>query len=167
MGVVWVRVCAAALAVLSEVIVRVGREKDGGNLVGRVFEDVLEQEGNREKAIWQPAKWYNGSITSPSSDGLALFTQPWTATHLELLVWLEDSLEVLQQEALKPKKPYPEDKAIRVFWRSVGEARRVLQETEDRGHTVERGEWSDLVREIRELVELRAWETEVIDARGC
>ncbi|KAI8932789.1 hypothetical protein NX059_010279 [Plenodomus lindquistii] len=174
MGVWWVRVCAGALRLLSEVVVEVlhgeeGGEGDGdGGVLGRALQRVLEKDGEREKVVWQPREWYNGSVEVGGGDGdakVAVFAQPWARTHLDRLIGLEEALGVLKQQEDVKKEQYPTDEAIHTFWRSVTEARKVLQEAKDRGHTAERSEWRDIVGEIREWVELRTWETEIIDVR--
>ncbi|KAF2845968.1 glycosyltransferase family 34 protein [Plenodomus tracheiphilus IPT5] len=117
-GVFWTRVSAVSLKILSGTIMLM-------YIIGRALHSVLKQDGNKENIIWQPAEWYNGSISSTSSSSAA----------------------------------------PAIFCAAVREARRVLQEAKDRIYTTEGGEWRDMIREVRDWMELRTWETEIINVR--
>jgi len=59
----------------------------------------------------------------------------------------------------------PDADTVHRFWHVVSEARHVLNEAKEKGHTSEQGEWWEMVREVKEWVEGRAWNTEELERR--
>ncbi|KAJ4373358.1 hypothetical protein N0V83_003653 [Neocucurbitaria cava] len=139
---------------------------------------VLQQPAYRDKALYQPAAWYDfhGPLTAKS--GLFMQPQPPWPLHpghhssyppLRSRVRnMQAALGVIEyhgtEEGLDAstdhRTGYPRQDEVQKFWKAVAEARRVLSVAKDRGHTVEQGEWRDLVRRVKDAVELRAWATE-------
>ncbi|KAG9191595.1 hypothetical protein G6011_10329 [Alternaria panax] len=60
---------------------------------------------------------------------------------------------------------FPEKADIHRFWHTASEARRVLDEAKEKGHTSEQGIWWEAVKEVKEWVELRAWDIDELGGR--
>jgi hypothetical protein len=134
----------------------------------KALQRFLEQDQNRDKVLFQPIAWYDGSIMDRSD---AVVRQPFS--HATSTRYHGD-IESVYLQALDMKKayndpkelpPYPSLKSTHLFWHSVAEARRVLDEAKERGHTAEHGEWREMVKEVRDWVELRAYDTVEVNRR--
>jgi hypothetical protein len=60
---------------------------------------------------------------------------------------------------------FPDAETVHGFWHTLSEARRVLDEAKEEGHTNGQGRWWDMVKEVKEWVELRAWDTDELKSR--
>ena len=58
---------------------------------------------------------------------------------------------------------FPDADTVHRFWHVVSEARRVFNEAKEKGHTSEQGELWEMVGEVKEWVEGRAWNTEELE----
>jgi hypothetical protein len=117
---------------------------------------VLGADQNRDKAIYQPHEWYDGSVESNG----AMFRQPFSRDSSPAHD-MEFYLEAFGMEKTynAPKPLFPSPESAHLFWHSVSEARMVLNEAKERGQTAEQGEWREMVKEARDWVELRAYDT--------
>jgi hypothetical protein len=149
----WIRVSALSLRLLNlaMAVVHLDAERDwnGQDIVASSLQYVLEQEEWRDKMVWQPKEWYNGTG--------AMFEQPWRRNGVERLLGMEEVLES-QESVDKAREVYPSAKEVKTFWDTVMEAKRVLGEARDRGHTSEEGEFAEEARALKDWVELRSWD---------
>ncbi|CAO2652606.1 Nn.00g008890.m01.CDS01 [Neocucurbitaria sp. VM-36] len=174
-AVMFVRVSAVAVRILTLAMARVVEDVDGeddkagGDVVGKALQCVLEREEYRDKVVYQAAAWYDhhGLLTSESG----LFMQVHRGQSLPLrLREMKYALGVIEYAKEHPnmskhRAAFPRPDEVQRFWDVVIEARKTLGEAKDRSHTVEVGEWEDQVREVKELVEIRAWDTEELIRR--
>ncbi|CAE7031158.1 hypothetical protein CFE70_004378 [Pyrenophora teres f. teres 0-1] len=158
-SVFFIRVSAVSLRILTEAMTAIYNEppNGNGNVLDNSLQALLEKDEHREHALFQSASWYNGT--------LSLFQQPYFSTSAHRMLVLNDKLSDSFPLVSKDQKMFPDDEAVNVFWDAVAEARRVLGEAKEKGHTAEKGEWWKMVRETRDWVELRAWNIEEVRRR--
>ena len=61
---------------------------------------------------------------------------------------------------------FPETADVHRFWRTASEARRVLDEAKEKGYTDEQGALWEMAKEVKEWVQLRAWDMEELERRA-
>lgn len=155
----FVRVSALSLRILNLAMAAVYTELDrdwGDDIVSSTLQYVLEKEEYRDKVIWQPKEWYNGTD--------AVFQQPWGKSGVERLLGMDNILEG-QSLNSKARETYPGAEEVKKLWDTVMEAKRVLSEAKDRGHTSEEGEFVEDIRVLKDWVELRTWDASGIRQR--
>jgi hypothetical protein len=161
-AVFFIRVSAGSLRILIEALESMYNaplneaEDEGENADSSAIalQTILSRAHHREKIIFQPGEWYN-STTS-------LFYQAYRPTSAHRLLPITETLAVDSQE----RSPiFPDADTVHRFWHTVSEARRVLNEAKEKGHTSEQGAWWEMVREVKEWAELRAWDTDELERR--
>jgi hypothetical protein len=167
-GIFFIRVSGDSLRILTEAMVVMypfHPTQQSEDTFTKALQRVLEADQNRDKAIYQPCEWYDGSVHSNG----AMFRQPLSLVGGpgQNLVDLEFYLQALDMEKTynAPKPQFPDAEVAHLFWHSVSEARRVLNEAKEKGQTAEQGQWREMVQEVRDWVELRAWDTVEVDRR--
>jgi len=159
-SVFFIRVSAVSLRILTEAMAAMydgpSDDKDA-NVLATALQTVLEKDKNREHVLFQPASWYNGSSS--------LFQQPYFRTPAHRMLFLEDISSASFPLTRKYQNTFPDTEAVDIFWHSVAEARRVLDEVKEKGQTADQGEWREMIRDVRDCVELRAWDTEEVRKR--
>jgi hypothetical protein len=161
----FIRVSGDSLRILTEamtVMYPFHAAQQSAENFAKALQLVLEIDQNRDKAVYQPHEWYDGSV----EDNGAMFRQPFSRDSSPPHD-MEFYLEALEMEKkYNVHKPlFPSTEAAHLYWHSVREARRVLNEAKERGQTAEQGEWREMVKEARDWVELRAWDTVEVDRR--
>jgi hypothetical protein len=129
-----------------------GKEVD---VVAATLQFVLEKAEYRSKVLYQPAEWYNGTG--------AVFTQPWAASPVEKLHKIRKLLMNLNSytaQADLEQGPHPSAADVELFYATIAEAKHVLNEARNRGHTEEAGEFVEEVRVLRYAIEARSWDVE-------
>lgn len=161
-SVFFIRVSGGSLRILTEAMETIynapdteGYENEDTDkcLPSTALQDVLYREHHREKVIFQPWEWYN-STTS-------LFYQPCFPSPAHHLVPISETLAVDDEQ----RPMFPDAETVHGFWHTLSEARRVLDEAKEEGHTNGQGRWWDMVKEVKEWVELRAWDTDELKSR--
>lgn len=164
-AVFFLRVSSMSLRILMEAMVELyhgawSTESDG-DIVGVALQSILERDADRDKAVYQDASWYN--------DTTSVFRQPWFETLAQCTVYRagggRDVDGEISDRGKQEEKRIPDLDAVNSFWNSIAEARMVVNEAKDRGHTAEKGEWRDVVRGVRECVELKTWDVAEVDRR--
>ncbi|KAI4682739.1 uncharacterized protein J4E84_007203 [Alternaria hordeiaustralica] len=158
----FIRVSGGSLRILTEAMEMIYNLPDNGDedeefsVVATAFQTTLARPHHLEKAIYQPREWYNSTSS--------LFYQPYypTAAHRLLSPPVTQTTSV-DTEGSSPM--FPDADTVHRFWHVVREARRVLNEAKEKGHTSEQGEWWEMVAEVKEWVEGRAWDTEELERR--
>ncbi|KAH8645289.1 hypothetical protein IG631_02753 [Alternaria alternata] len=128
-------------------------EDNDGGLSSVALQNVLYLEQHRDEVIFQPQQWYN-STTS-------LFNQPYFPTPAHRLTPDLKTLTVDHEE----QQMFPETADVHRFWRTASEARRVLDEAKEKGYTDEQGALWEMANEVKEWVQLRAWDMEELERR--
>jgi hypothetical protein len=131
----------------------------GSDVAASTLQYVLEEEkyGVRDKVVYQPAEWFNGTAAGTG----AVFTQPCAKTQVLQLLKVRKNIEQMQTGGGGGEyEAYPSTEEVEAFWATVTEAKRVLNEAKDRGHTERDGEFQEEVRELKEAVEVRTWDVE-------
>jgi len=125
----------------------------GKDVSASTLQYVLEEEkyGMRDKVVYQPAEWYNETS--------AVFTQIWGESQVLQLLEVEKELRRISEQKTT-SEPYPNKAEIDTFWARVTEAKRMLNEARDRGHTEQEGEFQEEIRWLKYAVEARAWDAE-------
>lgn len=121
-----------------------------GDVLGATLQYMLEEEkfGLRHKVLCLPGEWFNGTG--------AVFKQPWGPTPVMQLLEAHKLLESKEGEG----EPYPGTTEVKAFWSTVTETKRVLNEAKDRGHTEISGAFQEEVRDLKDAVEIRAWDVD-------
>ena len=128
-------------------------EDNDGGLSSVALQNVLYLEQHRDEVIFQPRQWYN-STTS-------LFNQPYFPTPAHRLT---PDLKTLTVDR-EGQQMFPETADVHRFWRTASEARRVLDEAKEKGYTDEQGALWEMANEVKEWVQLRAWDMEELERR--
>jgi hypothetical protein len=122
-------------------------ERDWGkDIAGAALQDVLGRDRYRDKVVWLPGAWWNGTG--------AVFVKPGVRRVMEV----EKMLGEMRKEISREVFPGPEE--VREYWDAIVEARRVLGEARERGHTHWEGEFVEEVGNVKYWVEERTWDTE-------
>jgi hypothetical protein len=158
-AVFFIRVSAGSVRVLIEALERMynapaENEIENADISAIALKSILSRDHHREKIIFQPAEWYN-STTS-------LFYQAYRPTPRHHLLPITEKLAVDSEEQ---SPMFPDAETVHRFWHIVSEARRVLNEAKEKGHTSEQGAWWEMDREVKEWAELRAWDTDELERR--
>ncbi|KAF1844373.1 glycosyltransferase family 34 protein [Cucurbitaria berberidis CBS 394.84] len=141
------RVSAGSVELLTLAMARVLESKsdrDGDDAAvdaaAIALQAILDQDQHRDKAVYQSPWWYDnqGPLTGESG----------------FLSHMKGALGIIHHMAKKPERskdrsPFPRPDEWHMFWSSHTEARKVLGEAKDRGHTAEMGELKELVRDVR------------------
>jgi hypothetical protein len=168
-SVFFIRVSALALYMLTEAMAYIYTTplQESEKVFPKMLQQFLELDNNHGKAIYQPNAWYDGSL----DNSRAVFDQPCSreSSPAQNHVDMEFYLLALEREKSyndpKRRPQVPDAEVAHPFWHSVSEARRVLNEAKERGQTAEQGDWREMVREVKDWVELRAWDTVEVDRR--
>jgi hypothetical protein len=113
--------------------------QEGEKVFPEMLQQFLELDSNRDKAIYQPSAWYDGSMDSSG----AVFHQSSSRdlSPAQNLVDMESYLLAPEMKKAyndpKARLQVPDAEAAHLFWHSVSEARRVLNEAKERGQTAE------------------------------
>jgi hypothetical protein len=147
----WIRVCASSLRMLNLAMTTVNMEPGrdwGEDIVASSLQYVLQMDEYRDKVVWHPKGWYNGTG--------AVFQQPWGSGVRNLLAMEE----TMRKQALgrETREVYPNAEEAERYWDTILEAKRVLSVAKDRGHTSEEGEFAQGVKILKGCVELRSWD---------
>jgi hypothetical protein len=126
----------------------------GDDLVGAALRHVLEKEWYRDNVVWLPREWWNGTE--------AVFVKPWARSPAAKLLETEKVLKGLDggSKNLAKSAVYPGLEERKGYWDTITEARRLLIEAKERGHTHREGEYREEVGNVKEWVEMRTWDTE-------
>ncbi|KAF2034098.1 hypothetical protein EK21DRAFT_57232 [Setomelanomma holmii] len=119
------------------------------DLVGQALHFFLEQNAYRDTALYQPLAWYESA-----------FLRHKGASEVEHVLYLQDTLETLS--SAPQDRVGDEECDTKPFWDAVIEGKQVLNEAKDRGHDVNKGEWSEEVLALKNTVELKAWDVKVV-----
>jgi hypothetical protein len=128
-------------------------EDNDGGLSSVALQNVLYLEQHRAKVIFQPRQWYNGTIS--------LFYQPYFPTPAHRLI---PDLKTLTVDC-EGQQLFPETADVRRFWHTASEARHVLDEAKEKSYTDEQGALWEMAKEVKEWVQLRAWDMEELERR--
>ncbi|KAI4947930.1 hypothetical protein J4E86_008447 [Alternaria arbusti] len=161
-AVFFIRVSGGSLRILTEAMEMIynlpdnGDENEEFNVAATVLQTILSRPHHLEHAIYQPAEWYNSTSS--------LFYQPYYLTLAHRLLPVHYT-QTIPGEKEGSSLMFPDADTVHRFWHVVREARRVLNEAKEKGHTSEQGEWWEMVAEVKEWVEGRAWDTEELERR--
>jgi len=153
----FIRVSPLSLRILTLAMAAVYNDPDrdwGADTVASSLQYVLEKREYRDKVLYQPADWFNGTG--------AIFSQPWAPTPAKRLLKMKKELQGLVRAGRCGQKVFPNGVLVSKFWDTVTEAKRVLNAAKDRGHTEDEGEFKDEVRALKYNVEARTWDIEGI-----
>jgi len=157
----FIRVSGGSLRILTEAMEMIYNAPDNGDeneefsVAATALQTTLSRPHHLEHAIYQPRKWYN------STSSLSYQPHYRMLAHRILPVHYTQTIPV--DEGSNPM--FPNVDTVHRFWHVVSEARRVLNEAKEKGHTSEQGEWWEMVRDVKEWVEGRAWDTEELERR--
>ncbi|KAI4690332.1 hypothetical protein J4E81_007485 [Alternaria sp. BMP 2799] len=161
-AVFFIRVSGGSLRILTEAMEMIydlpdnGDENEESNVSATVLQTILSRPHHLEHVIYQPREWYNNT--------LSLFYQPYYPTLAHRLL-SSPFTETIPGDKEGSNPMFPDADTVHRFWHVVSEARHVLNEAKERGHTSELGEWWEMVAEVKEWVEGRAWDTEELERR--
>ncbi|KAI4910507.1 uncharacterized protein J4E92_010435 [Alternaria infectoria] len=161
-AVFFIRVSGGSLRILTEAMEMIynlpdnGDENEEFNVAATVLQTILSRPHHLAKAIYQPREWYNGTSS--------LFYQPYYRTLAHRLLPVHYT-QIMPGGKEGSSLMCPDADTVHRFWHVVREARHVLNEAKEKGHTSEQGEWWEMVREVKEWVEGRAWDTEELERR--
>ncbi|KAH6857350.1 hypothetical protein BKA58DRAFT_286891, partial [Alternaria rosae] len=161
-AVFFIRVSGGSLRFLTEAMELIYNLPDNENedkdtdLPSSALQTILLLPHHLEKIIYQPREWYNSTSS--------LFYQPCyrTLAHRLLPSPITQTIPVDKEGETMI---FPDADTVHRFGHVVSEARRVLNEAKEKGHTSEQGEWWEVVSEVKEWVEGRTWDTEELQRR--
>lgn len=161
-SVFFIRVSGNSLRILTEVMETIynapyteayENEDNDGGLASAALQTILFQDRHRDKVIFQSQEWYNSTSS--------LFYQPYFPTQAHRLLAMSETLVADPEQS----HVFPDTADVHYFWHTVRDARRVLDEAKEKGYTSEEGVWWETVSELKEWVELRAWDIEELERR--
>ncbi|KAI4923479.1 hypothetical protein J4E85_008517 [Alternaria conjuncta] len=158
----FVRVSGGSLRILTEAMEMIYNVPDNGDedeefgVAATVLQTILSRPHHLEKVIYQSSEWYNSTSS--------LFYQPYYRTLAHRLLPVHYT-QIIPGDNEGSNPMFPDADTVHRFWHVVREARRVLNEAKEKGHTSEQGEWWEMVAEVKEWVEGRAWDTEELERR--
>jgi hypothetical protein len=115
------------------------------------LQNVLETDVYKDKVIYQPKQWYFDYRN-------AAFIQHWGETEVEILLRVKETLEIFRTDDARGWAEVSFETEMGEWWDLVMEARQVLGEAKDRGLTSEQREFGEKVKELKDAVEMRAWD---------
>lgn len=164
-SVLFVHISDSALKTLAKAVVAPMLEPDrewGADKAISALQYVLEQDGHRDAAIYQDARWYNTEMIEDHWIARGGFFQ-CASREFQGKKWkgVDELLHILESDPHKFSLPLEATvyaKEPQQFWSRIAEAKRVLKVAAERGHDVSKGDLRAEVRTLKVQVELYAFD---------
>ena len=129
LSVLWVRVSATTLTLLTSAIHSLNTDvtlPDGQDVVMTAMLKVLEEEGARERVVYQPGEWYGLSSQTKEREERerAVFWQPGAGSAFEKLRELEGMIAEIRTKRRDETDTSSLEKEVVEWWDKTLEARR-------------------------------------------